>query len=359
MLANRRLASDFRKLRSLPQRHERTARPQLLADVLAGLTRYMYSAAKLKTLIASAALVVLMTCANTMAEAAGGHEFTLPLARKFPSGLTLHIDGQGIDANGYRPFKVTVSTVPANKPLTADRQLRVVLGFYRNGVGRQARVSQVIELPEGSSTVTATMLVPQMGGWNGMSVETYEGGEKLDDLSEDRFGWQNTIGWNWTEARPAMLFIDSKVQSRDERTAALQAYAAAGADSSPTYTLPDVRQFLNLFPDSNNVRTFPGGPPASPTLPPSSVTISDTALLTMLGLHSRFKLFPPSELPQRWIELSQFDVVVISFDDLKSMARSQPKQFAAIRDWLSTGPALMVYGVGEKYASLQELESLL
>jgi hypothetical protein len=79
----------------------------------------------------------------------------------------------------------------------------------------------------------------------------------------------------------------------------------------------------------------------------------------MLGLHSRFKLFPPHELPQRWIELSQFDIAVISFNDLKSMATSQPKQFAAVRDWLSTGPALMVYGVGEKYASLQELESLL
>src|SRR5437764_632447 len=85
---------------------------------------------------ALAAVIVLSSVASY---AAGGHDFVLPFGPKHPSGLTLHVDGRGIDATGYRPVRVTVATWPPNKPLTADRQVRVALGFY----GFDSRKSQI------------------------------------------------------------------------------------------------------------------------------------------------------------------------------------------------------------------------
>jgi hypothetical protein len=98
------------------------------------------------------------------------------------------------------------------KPVTADRQVRIVFSTSRYGSRKVALVSQVVEIPEGNAAVSATLLLPQLGGFSDESIEVFEGGQRLDDLSSDQIGLTQS-GWNWTEARPAMLFIDSDVQN--------------------------------------------------------------------------------------------------------------------------------------------------
>src|SRR5262245_1667285 len=309
-----------------------------------------------------AALAACLFFWASIAYSTDGPQIHLPnAAAKLKSGWIVDVDGRGIDANGYRPVRVTISTL-RGKPVTADHQVRVVVGCqgedYRSHV---TRVSQVIEIPEGSTSASATLLVPQGGPFTGISIDTYEGGEKLLDLCQDAIGWpsNNNWNWNWTEARPALLFIDSNAPSRGEQFALVQAYQSSATDSM-SYTLPDVRQLLNLFPESNNNQRWMPRGAAQPKPPiPQTPKITDAALLTLLAARSRVGMVPPSDLPSRWIELSQFDVAVLSLADLKKMAQSQTKQVAALRDWLSTGALLIVSGCGDNFGELQALEKLL
>ena len=97
--------------------------------------------------------------------AAGGTVVTLPQpGTKIKSGLAMTIDLRGIDANGYRPVAVTIKPLN-NLPLAADRQVRVVLSPYAYMSSLSPEASQVIELPEGSTTVTDTIAIPQSGQW--------------------------------------------------------------------------------------------------------------------------------------------------------------------------------------------------
>jgi hypothetical protein len=297
--------------------------------------------------------------------AADGPDFRLPNGPKILNGLKLEVDGRGVEAPGYRPVRITVESWQpvvgvrgyANTPLTADRQIRVVLGCRTSDYRRVVSVSQVIELPEGSKRVTATVLLPQAEPFGAISIDTYEGGEKLQDLSVRQYGWGTTNNWggSWTEAQPAILFIDSQAPPREERQEIVRAYETNATDSGAA-SLPDVRRLVNVFPD-NSQQFARGG--TQRTRMSETTNITDAALLALLEARSRVKMIPPSELPERWIENSQYDVAVISLSDLSKLAADQPKQLAALRDWLSTGPMLMVFGCGQRFEELQRVESLL
>jgi hypothetical protein len=217
-------------------------------------------------------------------------------------------------------------------------------------------VAQVVEIPEGGTETTATFLVPQGGPFNAIAIDTSEGGEKIEELTQDLLGWPANVNASWhaSEARPAVLLINSRVPPRDERQQVIEAFERNAADSGAT-ALPDVRAFLNVYPDP----TTPRSPmSAAATLAPTPLTgkITDAALLSMLALRSRAAIMPPGELPARWIELSQFDTAVVSLEDLAKAKSDHPEQFAALRDWLSTGPLLIAYGCGQNFAKLKELE---
>jgi hypothetical protein len=307
------------------------------------------------------AAAVCVGLASSPAGAVSGTIFTLPSAGVTnKSGLQVTLDGRGLDGNGYRPIRITVRTVPF-VPLTADRQIRIALRPSEyTGVGTP-RISQVIELPEGSTTVEATVLVPQSALWMQMELETYEGGEPWKELSAPYLGWPNRSGyWEWTEARPAILVVDRDAPPRGVRESAVAAFRTSGADPNPTHDLPDVRTLAWLFPDPNRGTTMPTvgvtGPQGTPI---NSPRVSDVSMLSQLSELSRIDIVSTAEVPGRWIEMSQADVTVISFEDLEFLARQQPQSLAALRGWLSTGPLLIVYGVGDGFERLAELERLL
>lgn len=300
-------------------------------------------------------LAIALWLASDSADAGDWPRFALPFATvKNKTGLQIFVDSDGLDGNGYRPIRVEVRTTPL-APLPADRQIRVVFKPRSYSSVKSPQVSQVIELPEGSSIVKATVAVPQMSLWHSMAIETYEGGRKLEELSSRGVGWMSGRGgWGWTEDRPALLFIDPDVPPRQVREAAATAFQSAGADPTPTHELPDVRSLVWLFGDPNSAA--PQGSVATPALGGNP---TDVMILSQLHTISRVEMLPPAELPARWIELSQCDMVVISLEDLRLLARIHLPQLSALRDWLFGGPLLLVFGAGEEFEHLAEIESLL
>ena len=281
--------------------------------------------------------------------AAGGTVVTLPQpGTKIRSGLAMTLDLRGIDANGYRPITVTVQ--PLNGlPLPADRVLRIVLSPYAYMSNLSPEVSQVIEMPEGSTTTTATIAIPQSGQWHSFSIDTFEDGEKLRDLSLERFGIVGMNYWDWTEARPATLIVDRGVPDRQARDKMITDFKARGTDTNRTFNIPEPRLYANLFPEVNRPNSYFAG----------GQRLSDAELLdNLLTNYPRLEMIPPAELPTRWIELSQYDIVMIPLADLRQLAKSDPERLSALSDWAAGGPLLVVSGVGDDFAGLAEIDKL-
>lgn len=296
----------------------------------------------------SICVVMLALCAAFPLRAATGVSVTLPQpGTKIKSGLTLTLTLRGIDANGYRPVQIEVRPI-VGTPLPADRQLRLKVWPRSYTSQDTPEVTQIIELPEGSTSVSTTLAIPQSGLWHSCRLEVYEEGEMLEDLSSVGLGFPGTNYWDWTEARPAVLVIDGNVPARQLRESLVADFKFRGLDASPTYKLPEIRLLTDLFPDPNRPGTFFPGQ-----------QISDATLLSQIVDLPRLEMLPPGELPERWIELSQYDLAIIPLVDLKSLAKNHPRRFGALSDWAAGGPLLIVTGVGDDFAGLAEIDRLL
>ncbi|MEX2026786.1 MAG: hypothetical protein WEH44_05785, partial [Pirellulaceae bacterium] len=120
--------------------------------------------------------------------------------------------------------------------------------------------------------------------------------------------------------------------------------------------LPDYSLLLSNIPYSN------AGMAMGTAIPPVATTgtrLTDAQVLALTSQQGKVQLLPPAELPEQWVELSCYDIAFISLDDLARMARQNSRQRRALVDWLHSGPALVVYGVGDELARLQEVEQLL
>jgi hypothetical protein len=295
-------------------------------------------------------LIALLVLIPRAGWSAGGAIITLPQpGTKVKSGLIMTLDFRGVEANGYRPVRVEFR--PLNGvPLPADRQVRVTIGPTSYNSSSTPVVSQVIDLPEGSTNTVGTLVIPQSGQWWMAEVEVREDGEVLRDLSVENIGFAGINYGDWTEARPTTLIIDSDVPDRRTRDGLVATMNARGVDPSPTYKLPEPRMISNLFPDPNRQGFyFPDQP-----------QVSDATLLQQLATnYPRLELLPPAEVAERWVELSQYDLIIVSLADLEALAKNHPQRLRAIADWAAGGPVLIVYGVGENFARLAELEKLL
>lgn len=268
------------------------------------------------------------------------------------SGVQVIVDSRWVDANGYRPVRIEI--VPLKAPAVADRQFRVVIkpqSYY--GGGRDA-VSQIIELEQGAMKATASIPVPQDVPWHAMVVDVYEDGRLHDDLSGDQLNFTRGGNWNGNEATPCILAIDSKAPTFNQREALLQVKQGQGTDAAKKLydeKLPDIRNLVRRFPDNQHSGNF--------------VSQEASARYYSLELFEEFKdtvktdILPPQELPERWIEFSSFDIIIISLADLADLAKQRPKTLRALADWIRAGQTLLVYNTGDDFAGLAQLEKLL
>lgn len=302
------------------------------------------------TLLRSFLAVLALSLAPTIARAGTGGQMYLPLTGVKPkSGLRLEVDNRGVDSNGYRPYIVTLSTING-LPLKYDRYFRVVITPQTWSGGLSTTVEQVIEFPEASSQVTAEMLIPQSALSYSIGIEVHEDGRMLQDLSNPNYSLPRTNYWNWTEASPAILVIDSDVPLKMARSAILGKYRATGQDANRTFKLPDLRNVTRMFPDS----TYAGA-----LVDKNSSPISDLELLVHLAELPRCEYLPPSEVADNWLALSTYDFIIISLADLQSIDKNHPETMAALRQWNSVGCTLAVYDVGDNFESLDELRQVL
>lgn len=282
-----------------------------------------------------------------VAWAGSGGLVTLPYtATKWKSGLKLEIDTTWIDGDGYRPVRVEALNWPPG-PAPADRTFRIVLRPRSWEYGETTpSVTFHLDLPQGAARARTTVSIPQHSGWGSLDVQVYEDGVWLEDVS-GAFGIAGSNLYGWSEALPGILIVDTNAPGA-ERVARGSLLGAPSAQTPPR--LVDIRQLASRFPNTQY------GAPASNLPPTSAATISDTETLNLLNNLPRVALLPPSELPNKWIDYTCFDVVFLSLEELRSLVKQHPDQWQALRSWTATGPALCIFGVDLDSPQLAELE---
>ena len=272
-----------------------------------------------------------------------------PRPGKIPPWL-IEVDSSGIDGQAFRGVKITVATDPRNGPTAQDHTLRVVL--CPNGHSQynyDEKVTAYIDVPAGSTSVDAIVDVPQRQAWNVMHVQFFENGVPLKN-------YEATVNQSRTGARyygddsVGVLVIDSDAPTRDRYRSLMTTIASAQSPVKNQHKLPDVRWLLATIP----VNQYAG----NTILNYTTEQYDDAQLLQTYAGHDGMDLLPPSELSTSWLSQSNADLVVISLDDLKLLQSKYAERLHAMQQWLMAGGSLMVYGCGNDWERLPELQSL-
>jgi hypothetical protein len=298
--------------------------------------------------------LMLAVAVGGQALGGSGGVATLPLPGTLnTSGVQVVIDSRWIDSTGYRPVRVEI--VPLKAPATSDRQFRVVIKpqtYY--GPSRDA-ISQIVELEQGSMKGIASIAVPQDSPWHAFVIDVYEDGRLHDDLSGEHLSWPRGNYWDWNETAPGILVIDPLAPTNNQRESLFQVFQGKGQTAAE-------KLYDNKLPDIRNiVRRFPGNNQFANNYISESESKGTKAVQILFELKDTIKadILPPSELPERWIEFTSFDMIIIKLTDLADLAKQEPKTLKAIADWLRAGHTLIVYNTGEEFAELKQIEQLL
>lgn len=299
----------------------------------------------------SGLLACLWLCSvPALALATTGGVTSLPTGKLNRTGVRVEVDSRWIDAVGYRPVRVKITAL--KPPVKYDRQFRVVLRPF----GNRDQVSQIVELKEGTAQTIATILVPQDTHWHELTIDIFEDGRILEDLSGERHTYNSN--WDWNEMGPGILIIDADAPERNQR-AQLLLDAGRGQPGAlkplSGKRLADARNVIRIFKQDRN------GSAASMVgdFDTYHEEYTPVSILREVEQHSKADILPPNELPEHWLALSCFDLIFISQADLIALGAQQPKQLQAIGEWTRSGRTLVVYESGEKFAGLAALEKAL
>ncbi|MBN1908158.1 MAG: hypothetical protein JW818_00330 [Pirellulales bacterium] len=246
--------------------------------------------------------------------------FPLNIAVRNVVRWNMQVDANWPDNAGYRPFRISVS--PA-KTLQADCRLTVVLRIVQRRWGSRYGLSvvQEIEIPAGTAPneqVKTTISVPVRADTQAYRLEIVEDGEVI---SSTQHNWNPlAAGQPSIEGSPRVLVIGSADPNTWKIGQALQA-----------------NEVQNVYQRSSATWSSHGPPPVP--------------LQT-------FMTIAPKELPRQWIDYTCLDVVCVSLDRLKGLAKDQPDALAAILAWTTAGGNLWVYGFDGQKKPDERLDDL-
>lgn len=220
------------------------------------------------------------------------------------NGLSLAIDVTGCVGTGYCPVTVTVST-PTPSP--ARRTFTIKLGTtIHSSYQPPVTVRADFELPEGASTCSTVVRLPQFVVEQAVKYEFSEDDEVLPGLSG-----QSSVTNHYRQGR-----YDQNI-------------------SSSLYVLH----------------------------PHAGALASSTEEMQLIVLHTQRSAtgpgYQPIDLPELPLDYSAWDAVLLSIDELEHVIRARPECWKALRQWVTAGGNLWVYNVADDFRRLPDLEKLL
>jgi hypothetical protein len=259
---------------------------------------------------ALAGIVLALGCGAQPAAAGTGNKITLPTAPKpHANGLRLALDSRWVQGYGYRPVVIEVTCAP---PAVADRTLSIELAMASWTPGQRfVTVTTEIEITAGASSVSKVIPVPQLTDAQYLALNVSEDGRLIEEFSLDNLGLIGSGHWAGDAEPVRILFVAANP--------------------------PDVSQFGFLVSNSYG-QTGAIGRPAD-----------------VMSFEHR----APADLVENWINYSGLDAAFVSLDDARELAAKRPAVWQALTRWTRCGGSLCVFGVGDNWNGLAELEQLL
>ena len=294
-------------------------------------------------LVAGIVLLGLWSAGGPL-QAASDSAAVLPSSNdRATSGLSLSLRSRWPNGFGYRPIRVTASSLRPNRQ---ERRLQVTVtpGSWQTQAARHSGTAELV-LPAGATTAEVDILVPQECRWDHLRVVTREDGELLEDLSVAN-SWLNiSDGTNWDDvANPAILVVDRDADRQGQQQRNL---GQTGSES-----LPNIFRLAPLMDGSSNQRVAALG------RDPAAVS-SDWDVRNALRQIGAIDLRPPDDLPADVLAYASIDFLIMTWDELKYLAETEPDVWSAMRDAVARGGNLLVFGLGDEYQELDELNALL
>lgn len=291
----------------------------------------------------SAVVLVLFALTCNAAIAGSGSSFTLPRPKaRRPGPIQLKFDLTWVNGNGYRPIRVTATTA-SGQPAISDQRIQISI-YPGAGTTNEysLRVIDEMVLPEGARSSEKWFYVPQSKPWmHRLTLSTTINGSFSRSLS----GTQSFNGNStWTEAQPSVLYISSAAPTPEQAAMIAEQWRTRSVSEAETFDLPNVPVLADALSSGVARRGVKN-------------KRSDASILSMLQTEERVELRAPADLPDEWIGYTCCDLIFVSLADAQKMANTP--QWSAIQKWTATGGSLFVFGVGEDFAELSNVEKLL
>lgn len=309
--------------------------------------------------------LICLVCAIGPATPALAWDVVLPQSSVRPtSGLTIKTDGKGVCGNGYHIVRVFVGPLQGRSKATRTVMITITINSgARNGFV----VSKAVELPQGSKGVVEKIAVPANQYWWSYGVRVEESGKVLSDLSTRSVSMSARSSGNSNEPCN-ILVVDSDAPNREQlanRAALTRRFS--GADSGGKGSrgkLPDIRFMVApLAPTGSPNYAYYGSlfstSASSKRQSKAPKRATDLEILRCVRVQDGLVLRPFQELPDQWLYLTAFDVVVISDEDLQQLKTSAKDHWLALRHWLAAGGMLVVVGGGIENRQLVALDKQL
>ncbi len=286
---------------------------------------------------------VFMLFLHAVVLAESGQTQSSPGPRVKPkSGLRMLVDSRWVNGNGYRPVTVEISTMN-QAPMVADRSFHVEL-TNQNWSGRRLSVASFLDIPAGSASGTAKLLVPQEYTLEQLSCQIHENGRHLKDLDLS----MSRVAANYNLALPVILFVDRDAPTGRQRRSRQRAGNNWSETSSEPRQLPNVINVGHALPLDGTLEAMHGMR--------SKAIVSDGEVLDYLDRSELLALRPPRDLPEQWLEYTCFDFAFISWEDLQFLQTQHADRWRALRRWVAAGSTLCVYGMGGGFKNVPDLE---
>lgn len=358
------------------------------------------------------AIFLLMTAGSPARVSAGnGGIVVLPAGGvKNRSGLRLELDSRWVSGSGYRPVRVRVLPQPVG-PAPADRTIQVTLRPRGWSGGKAGAVVGTLELKQGTTFGESVFSVPQTNSWHVIEIETRESGWRHRELCIENAGFATRFVQYMPDNSPSITIVHWAVEDRtnaltygatepaqipSNKTKSLQVEPAwvlcpegfgfvplwlvldgarhpftffersGGIGGTPNtgsmafpvqlQHLPDIRILAGRFSDAYQASY--GGTNGSEVFSTQTAK-TDAAISTLVNDLPNLDLLPPQQLPDRWLDYTSIDVLMVSWGELIAIQKRFPQKWAALQTWLRMGPTLVIYDTGRDFARLAELEEIL